>query len=234
MRVLLVEDEKQVADAIAKNLKAEAFAVDIARDGENGEELAKINDYDVIVLDLMLPGQDGWETCNHLRRDGVLVPILMLTALDDVSDKVRGLDSGADDYLTKPFHFSELLARIRSLIRRHSTVRSTDIERFGLRLDLKTHKAYREGQEISLSAKEFALLELFMLHPNQILTRQAISEHLWDMNFDPRSNVIESFVRFLRKKIDHGFKHPLIHTERGAGYIFSDKSAKSKEEDHDS
>jgi DNA-binding response OmpR family regulator len=148
----------------------------------------------------------------------------MLTALDDVNDKVRGLDSGADDYLTKPFHFSELLARIRSLIRRHSTVRSTDIERFGLRLDLKTHKAYREGQEISLSAKEFALLELFMLHPNRILSRQEISEHLWDMNFDPRSNVIESFVRFLRKKIDYGFDSPLIHTARGVGYMFSDKA----------
>jgi DNA-binding response OmpR family regulator len=234
MRVLLIEDEKHVANAIAKNLQAEAFAVDIARDGETGEELAKVNDYDVIVLDLMLPGQDGWATCSHLRGDGVLVPILMLTALDDVTDKVRGLDSGADDYLTKPFHFSELLARIRSLIRRHSTVRSTDIERFGLRLNLKTHRAYREGREISLSAKEFALLELFMLHPNQILTRQAISEHLWDMNFDPRSNVIESFVRFLRKKTDHGFRYPLIHTERGAGYIFSDTSANSEEDDHDS
>jgi DNA-binding response OmpR family regulator len=224
MRVLLVEDEKHVAEAIAKNLKAEAFAVDIARDGETGEELAKINDYDVIVLDLMLPEQDGWTTCDHLRRDRIMVPILMLTALDDVNDKVRGLDSGADDYLTKPFHFSELLARIRSLIRRHSTVRSTDIERFGLRLDLKTHKAYREGQEISLSAKEFALLELFMLHPNRILSRQEISEHLWDMNFDPRSNVIESFVRFLRKKIDYGFDSPLIHTARGVGYMFSDKA----------
>jgi len=224
MRILLIEDEKHIAGAIAKNLKTEAFAVDIARDGETGEELAKINDYDVIVLDLMLPGQDGWTTCDHLRRDGILVPILMLTALDDVSDKVRGLESGADDYLTKPFHFQELLARIRSLIRRHSTVRSTDIERFGLQLDLKTHKAHREGQEISLSAKEYALLELFMLHPDRILTRQEISEHLWDMNFDPRSNVIESFVRFLRKKIDHGFAFPLIHTVRGSGYIFSNNA----------
>ena len=225
MRVLLIEDDRHVADAVAKNLRAEAFAVDLARDGETGEEFAKINDYDVVVLDLMLPRQDGWTTCDNLRRDGILVPILMLTALDDVSDKVRGLNSGADDYLTKPFHFSELLARIRSLVRRHSAVRSTDIELFGLRLDLKTHKAYRESQEISLSAKEFALLELFMLHPNQILTRQEISEHLWDMNFDPRSNVIESFVRFLRKKIDRGFERPLIHTVRGAGYIFADEAS---------
>ncbi len=222
MRVLIIEDEKHVAEGIAKNLKAEAFAVDIARDGESGEEMAKINDYDVIVLDLMLPGQDGWTTCGNLRRDGVLVPILMLTALDDVDDKIRGLDSGADDYLTKPFHFGELLARIRSLIRRHTEVRSTEMEQYGLRLDLKTHKAYREGREITLTSKEFALLELFLLHPNRILSRQEISEHLWDMNFDPQSNVIESFVRFLRQKIDRGFEKPLIHTVRGAGYIFSD------------
>ncbi len=222
MRVLLIEDDRHVADAVAKNLRAEAFAVDIAPDGESGEELAKINDYDVIVLDLMLPGQDGWTTCGNLRKDGVLVPILMLTALDEIDDKIRGLDSGADDYLTKPFHFGELLARIRSLVRRHSTVRSTTIERYGLRLDLNTHKAFREGREISLTAKEFALLELFMLNPERILSRQEISEHLWDMNFDPRSNVIESFVRFLRQKVDRGFDRPLIHTLRGAGYMFSD------------
>ena len=225
MRVLIVEDDRRVADAITKNLRAEAFAVDIARDGESGEELAKINDYDVIVLDLMLPGQNGWTTCKNLRRDGVLVPILMLTALDDVDDKIRGLDSGADDYLTKPFHFGELLARIRSLIRRHSTVRSTTVERYGLKLDLNTHKAYREDREISLTATEFSLLELFMLNPERILSRQEISEHLWDMNFDPRSNVIESFVRFLRQKVDRDFDKPLIHTVRGAGYIFSEKDS---------
>jgi DNA-binding response OmpR family regulator len=222
MRVLIVEDDRRVADAIAKNLRSEAFAVDIARDGESGEEMAKVNDYDAIVLDLMLPGQNGWATCKNLRSDGVLVPILMLTALDDVDDKIRGLDSGADDYLTKPFHFGELLARIRSLIRRHSTVRSTNIEQYGLRLDLNTHKAHREDQEITLTATEFSLLELFMLNPERILSRQEISEHLWDMNFDPRSNVIESFVRFLRQKIDRDFDRPLIHTIRGAGYIFSD------------
>ncbi len=222
MRVLIIEDDRRVAESIAKNLRTESFAVDIARDGESGEEMAKINDYDVIVLDLMLPEQDGWKTCANLRKADVLTPILMLTALDDVSDKIRGLDSGADDYLTKPFHFGELLARIRSLIRRHSTVRNTNIENFGLKLDLNTHKAFRDDHEINLTAKEFALLELFMLHPGRILSRQEISEHLWDMNFDPKSNVIESFIRFLRKKIDHGFDRPLIHTMRGAGYMFSD------------
>ena len=224
MRILLIEDDRRVAATIAKSLRAESFAVDIAAEGESGEETAQINDYDVVILDVMLPGQDGWETCRKLRKSGVLTPILMLTALDDVSDKIRGLDAGADDYLSKPFHFGELLARIRSLVRRHSNVRSALIERYGLKLDLNTHKASREGIEITLTSKEFALLELFMLHPDRILSRQEISEHLWDMNFDPRSNVIESFVRYLRLKIDHGFDQPLIHTVRGAGYLFSNTS----------
>lgn len=222
MRILLIEDDKKVANALSKNLKAESFAVDVASDGVTGEELAKTNDYDVIILDIMLPEQDGWTTCGNLRRNKILTPILMLTALDDVSDKVRGLDSGADDYLAKPFHFRELLSRIRSLVRRHSDVRSTTIERFGVLLDLDTHKAIRQGKEISLTSKEYALLELFMLNPNRILTRQVISEHLWDMNFDPRSNVIESFIRFLRQKVDKGFERQLIHTVRGSGYIFSE------------
>ena len=230
MRILLIEDDRRIGESVAKSLRSESFAVDIARDGETGEELAKVNDYDVIVLDLMLPGQDGWTTCRNLRTDGVLVPVLMLTALDDVADKIRGLDYGADDYLTKPFHFGELLARLRSLIRRHTTVRITTIECYGLRLDLNTHKAFRDKQEISLTAREFALLELFMLNPERILTRQEISEHLWDMNFDPKSNVIESFVRFLRQKVDRGFERPLIHTARGVGYKFSNESSPGKTE----
>ncbi len=224
MRILLIEDERRVAEAISKNLKAESFAVDIARTGSEGEYLAKVNEYDVIVLDLMLPDQDGWVTCDQLRRDGVLTPILMLTALSDVSDKIKGLESGADDYLTKPFHTGELVARIRSLARRHTNVRSAKIERFGLTLDVNTHKATRQGREVSLSSKEFALLELFMHNPERIVTREEISEHLWDMNFDPRSNVIESFVRYLRQKVDKGFEPQLIHTVRGSGYIFSESS----------
>ncbi len=224
MRILLIEDERRVAEAISKNLKAESFAVDIARTGSEGEYLAKVNEYDVIILDLMLPDQDGWVTCDQLRRDGVLTPILMLTALNDVSDKIKGLESGADDYLTKPFHTGELVARIRSLARRHTNVRSAKIERFGLTLDVNTHKATRQGREVSLSSKEFALLELFMHNPERIVTREEISEHLWDMNFDPRSNVIESFVRYLRQKVDKGFEPQLIHTVRGSGYIFSESS----------
>jgi DNA-binding response OmpR family regulator len=223
MRILLIEDDKRIAAAVSKNLRAEGYAVDIAYDGIVGEELAKINDNDLIILDVMLPRQDGWITCSKLRKQNILTPILMLTALDDVQDKIRGLDTGADDYLAKPFHFGELLARIRSLVRRTTEVRSSAIEKFGLRLDANTHKSFREGREIFLTAKEFSLLELFMLHPNTILSRARISEHLWDMNFEPRSNVIESFIKFLRRKVDRGYKRQLIHTVRGAGYMFSDQ-----------
>jgi DNA-binding response OmpR family regulator len=223
MRILLIEDDSKLSASIAKHLRAESFAVDIAGDGRKGEEYAQVNEYDVILLDIMLPHQDGWTTCKNLRRMNVLTSILMLTALDDVNDKIRGLDSGADDYLPKPFHIGELLARIRALARRRTEVKTTDIEHFGLRLDIGKHRAYRKGKEILLTSKEFALLELFMMHPGKILSREAISEHLWDMNFEPRSNVIESFVRFLRQKIDKGFDTSLIRTVRGAGYILSDE-----------
>jgi DNA-binding response OmpR family regulator len=222
MRVLVVEDDHKIAASLARALRAESYAVDIANDGAKGEELAQVNDYDLIILDIMLPKQDGWETCAHLRQAHVLTPILMLTALDDVSDKIRGLDQGADDYLAKPFHSGELLARMRSLIRRRSEERTAVLEKFGLQLDLNTHKASRDTKEVALTAKEFALLELFMLNSGRILTRDVISEHLWDMNFDPKSNVVDSFVKFLRQKIDRGFGKPLIHTVRGSGYIFSD------------
>ena len=222
MRVLLVEDDPKIAASLGRALRAESYAVDVAGDGIKGEELASMNDYDLVILDIMLPKQDGWQTCAHLRQAHVKTPILMLTALDDVADKIRGLDQGADDYLAKPFHTGELLARMRSLVRRRSEVRTAVLEKHGLRLDLNTHKASRDGKEVLLTAKEFALLELFMMNPDKILARETISEHLWDMNFDPRSNVVESFIKFLRQKIDKGFENPLIHTVRGAGYIFSD------------
>ncbi len=223
MRVLLVEDDTRIAASLSKRLRAEGYAVDVASDGIRGEEFALVNDNDLIILDIMLPRQDGVTTCLNLRRKGVLTPVMMLTALDDVTDKIRGLDCGADDYVVKPFHFGELLARIRSLIRRNTGVRTATIEKFGLRLDLGSHKAFREGREISLTAKEFALLELFILNAGKILSREKISEHLWDMNFEPRSNVIETFVKFLRQKVDRDFGITLIHTVRGAGYIFSDE-----------
>jgi two-component system, OmpR family, copper resistance phosphate regulon response regulator CusR len=223
MRILLIEDDRKIATSLRKRLRAEGFAVDVAYDGLEGEELAVVNDNDVILLDVLLPKQDGWTTCRNIRRQKILTPILMLTALDDVEDKIKGLDSGADDYLPKPFHTGELLARIRSLARRRSEVRSADVVLYDLRLELNTHRAFRKGKEISLTSKEFALLELLMMHPNEIISRQRISEHLWDMNFEPRSNVIESFVKFLRQKIDKGFGKTLIHTVRGSGYVFSDR-----------
>ncbi len=222
MRILLIEDDKKITAALSKGLRAEGYAVDTAGDGISGQELAEINNYDLIILDIMLPKQDGLQTCASLRKNKILTPILMLTALDDVSDKIKGLDQGADDYLAKPFHLGELLARMRALTRRTSEVRSSVLENFGVKLNQNTHKAYREGKEIQLSTKEYSLLELFMLQPNRILTRETISEHLWDMNFDPRSNVIESFIKFLRQKIDKDFDRQLIHTVRGSGYIFKD------------
>lgn len=223
MRILLIEDDKKIVAALSKGLKEESFAVDVANNGLEGEELAAANDYDIIILDIMLPKQDGWKTCENLRKNNISVPVLMLTALGDVEDKIKGLNTGADDYLVKPFHFGELLARIRSLIRRTSEVKSTLIELYDLKLDLNTHKAFREGKEIYLTSKEFALLELFMSRPDKILSRSEISEHLWDMNFDPKSNVIDSFVKYLRQKVDKNFAEPRIHTVRGAGYIFSQK-----------
>ena len=222
MRILIVEDDKKIAAGIQKGLVSESYAVDLAKDGIEGERLAKVNNYDVIILDIMLPKQNGFETCNNLRKNAINTPILMLTALDDVFDKIKGLDKGADDYLSKPFHFGELLARIRALIRRNSEVKSSKISVYGIDLDLNTHMAHRAGKEIKLSSKEFALLELFMMNPNKILSREVISEHLWDMNFDPRSNVIESFIKFLRQKIDKEFDNQLIQTVRGSGYIFSE------------
>ena len=223
MRILLIEDDKKIATATAKGLRDEGYAVDIANDGVKGEELALVNSYDTIILDIMLPKQDGWKTCENLRQSKITTPILMLTALDDVDDKIKGLNTGADDYLAKPFHFGELLARIRSLVRRNSAVKTTSIRKFGLTLDLNIHKAFRDDKEIMLTTKEFALLQFFMMNPDRILSRSEISEHVWDMNFDPQSNVIDSFVKYLRQKIDKDFNNLLIHTVRGSGYIFSEK-----------
>ena len=223
MRLLFVEDDRRIVAALSRHLKAEGYAFDVAPDGETGEELAHVTTYDVIILDIMLPKQDGWTTCANLRNSGILTPILMLTALDDYPNRIKGLDRGADDYLVKPFHIGELLARLRALVRRKTEIRSAMVERFDVQLDLNTHRAYRNGVEIRLTAKEFALLELFMMNPNKILSREMISENLWDMNFEPRSNVIESFIKILRQKLDRNFPKQLIHTARGAGYMFSER-----------
>lgn len=223
MRILVVEDEKKVASFIKKGLEEEHYAVDIAYDGEKGLALAQINEYDLILLDIMLPRLDGMEVLRQIRRNGSNMPILMLTAKDSVEDIVSGLDGGSDDYLTKPFSFAELLARVRALLRRKAREK-TDILTVGdLSLSTSTHRVKRGGREIELTPKEYALLEYFMRNPNRILTRTLITEHVWDYHFDPETNVIDVYVNYLRKKIDQGFEKKLIHTIRGSGYMMRDE-----------
>ena len=197
-------------------------------DGESALYQTEINDYDLIILDVMLPGKDGFEVCRKLRERDVKTPILMLTARDAVDDRVEGLDSGADDYLIKPFEFKELLARVRALLRRAREFRPSVLQVADLTLNTANHTASRAGRRIGLTTKEYALLEYFALSQGRLLGREEIAEHVWDENFDPMSNVIDVYVRRLRKKVDDGFSRPLIHTRRGAGYIFS-----AEEEDED-
>lgn len=223
MRILIIEDEKKVADFIRRGLKEEGYAADIASDGKEGLFLASTNPYDVILLDVMLPGLDGISVCRKLRQEeNNSVPVIMLTAKDEVRDKVRGLDAGADDYLTKPFSFEELLARIRALLRKGSRQQQTVLRVGDLSLDLISHAVTRAGKEISLTSKEFALLEYFMRNPGMVITRTMISEHVWDINFDTFTNVIDVYVNYLRKKIDAGRGPSLIHTVRGRGYMLKE------------
>ena len=219
MRILVIEDEKKVASFIKKGLEEEHYAVDTAHDGETGLYLSENNEYDLIVLDLMIPKIDGLEVLRRTRTNKNNVPILVLTAKDSVEDIVRGLDSGCDDYLTKPFEFVEFLARIRALLRREKTEKEPVLKIRDLTLSLVTHKVTRQGKEIELTSKEYALLEYFMRNPNKILTRTMISEHVWDYHFDSLTNVVDVYVNYLRKKIDKGFEHKLIHTIRGVGYL---------------
>ncbi|MFN7929110.1 MAG: response regulator transcription factor [Blastocatellia bacterium] len=229
MRLLLVEDEPRVAHFVAKGLREQSYAVDVAADGEDALFRSSINDYDLVILDVMLPKKDGFAVCRELRQQGQHVPVLMLTARDAVDDRVQGLDSGADDYLVKPFEFKELLARVRALLRRQQTALRSDVWQIAdLTLNTASHTAQRNGQRINLTAKEYALLEFFVLHAGQLLGREAIAEHVWDESFDPTSNIIDVYVRRLRRKIDEGFAPPLIHTRRGAGYLLS---AQAEEDD---
>lgn len=218
MRILVVEDERKIADFIRRGLKEEGYAVDAAYDGEQGHFLAATNDYDLIILDLMLPKTDGISICKKLREKKIFVPILMLTAKDTVKDKVAGLDSGADDYLTKPFAFEELLARIRALLRKKDNESPTTLQAGDLVLDLLTHRVTRDGKEIILTTKEYALLEYLMRNAGAVVTRTMISEHVWDINFDTLTNVIDVYINYLRNKVDRCFKKKLIHTIRGRGY----------------
>jgi heavy metal response regulator len=219
MRILVIEDEKKIADFVRRGLKEEGYAVDAAYDGEQGYFLAKTNDYDLILMDLMLPKIDGITLCKRLKEERVVSPVIMLTAKDTVKDKVRGLDSGADDYLTKPFDFEELLARIRAILRKKEAGVTTRLQVEDLILDLITHIVTRAGREIDLTVKEYALLEYLMRNAGTVVTRTMISEHVWDIDFDSFTNVIDVYINYLRNKIDTGYKKKLIHTIRGRGYV---------------
>jgi len=222
MRILLVEDERKIASFIQRGLKEEKYAVDVAFDGDKGLYLADINDYDLIILDIMLPGKDGIFICRELRKKKVDTPILMLTARNTIEDKVSGLDVGADDYLTKPFAFEEFLARTRALLRRKNLTKTTRLKICDLELNQASHKVRRAGKVILLTSKEYALLEYLMIHAQQVITRTMISEHVWNEDFDSFTNVIDVYIRYLRNKIDKGFSKPLLHTIRGSGYMLSE------------
>jgi two-component system copper resistance phosphate regulon response regulator CusR len=223
MRILVVEDQKKMSSFLKKGLSEAGHVVDVAESGSAAESLAGENPYDLVILDVMLPDQNGLDTARHLRRDGFSGAILMLTALGGTKDKVHGLDAGADDYLTKPFSFDELLARVRALMRRGAgsggPQEASQLRFLDLELDLISRKVKREGKEIHLTSKEFALLEYFLRNPNRPLSRTAIAEHVWDVHFDTASNVIDVYINLLRKKVDHPFGKKLIHTVIGAGYV---------------
>lgn len=218
MRILLVEDNRRLSHSLKLSLIDDGYAVDSAYDGEEGEELALRAPYDVIILDIMLPRKDGLEVCRELRRQRVKSPILMLTARDAVDDRVKGLDTGADDYLVKPFALEELRARLRALLRRESPDKSSLLVAGSLKLDPATRFVEREGVEIELTAKEYALLEYFMRNPNRLITREMAENHIWSYDFQAASNVIDVYIRRLRRKVDDPFDEKLIETVRGAGY----------------
>ena len=218
MHVLVVEDEVKMAALVRRGLSEQGLSADIAGSGEEAVEMARACDYDAIVLDVMLPGVDGFETCRRLRRGGVWSPVLMLTARGALEDRIAGLDGGADDYLTKPFSFAELLARLRALVRRGQSERPTIVEVGELRLDPAARQVWRGEREIELSAKEFALLEVFMRNPGHVLSRAFLLDQVWEYDYELRSNVIEVYIRYLRRKIDVPFDVTSLETVRGAGY----------------
>ena len=221
MRILLVEDESRVAGFIAKGLREQAYAVDISSDGEQALYQAAVNQYDIVILDVMLPVKDGHTVCRELRASGFRTPILMLTARGAVDDRVEGLDSGADDYLAKPFDFKELLARLRALLRRSAGLRPQVARVADLTLNTASHAVTRAGKPVNLTAKEYALIEFLVLNQGRVVGREQIGQHVWDENFDPFSNVIDVYIKRLRSKLDTGVGRRLIHTRRGEGYILS-------------
>jgi len=220
MRILIIEDEPKIAYAIKKGLTQEAFSADVALEGTEGNDLAETEDYDAIILDIMLPGMSGMEICKNLRKKSITTPIIMLTAKSELDDKITGLDSGADDYITKPFSFEELLARLRAVLRRPKQTQSEVLKIENLTLDPKNFEVKRDGKSIQLSRKEFSLLEYLMRNKSKILTKEQIMQHVWDYDSDILPNTVEQYIRYLRNKIDLPFKKSkeLIHTIRGFGY----------------
>lgn len=221
MRILVVEDDRKVASFVEQGLREDGYSVDVAHDGTDGSMKAHVHDYDLIILDVMLPGKTGYEVLTELRRGEASVPILLLTARDAAEDIVRGLDAGADDYLTKPFSFEVLLARVRALVRRGGARRLERLRYDDVEMDRIQHTARRGTRDLKLTAKEFQLLEYFLLHPEEVVRRTNLLEKVWDLHFDPMSNVVDVHVAKLRQKLRKGNSPPLIHTVRGVGYVLS-------------
>jgi DNA-binding response OmpR family regulator len=221
MRILVVEDDKKVASFLEKGLREDGYSVDVAHDGDDGSLKAHVHDYDLLILDVMLPGKTGYDILTELRREQSAVPVLLLTARDATEDIVRGLDAGADDYLTKPFSFEVLLARVRALVRRGGARRLERLRYEGVEIDRIQHTAHRRGRDLRLTPKEFQLLEYFLLHPEEVVKRTHLLEKIWDLHFDPMSNVVDVHVAKLRKKLTAGGEPSLIQTVRGVGYIMN-------------
>jgi len=223
MRLLIVEDEHKTAAYLSRGLEENGFVVDVAHRGEDGAHLARTGDYEAIILDVMLPGRDGWSIIEELRRHEIETPVLFLTARDAIHDRVKGLELGADDYLVKPFAFSELLARLRSILRRGRTKPPLSLRVADLELDAVRHRAVRAGRPLELTPKEFQLLSLLLRRTGEVLSRTLIAEEVWDINFDSDSNVVEVHMRRLRSKVDDPFDRKLIHTVRGVGYVLEER-----------
>ncbi len=228
MRILVIEDEDKLLKVIAKRLKEEGYAIDMARNGKEGQALAESVKYDCIILDLILPGLDGLNLLHNLRLKNITIPVLILTAKDSTDDKIKGLDLGADDYLTKPFSFGELSARVRALIRRKISRKETDLTVGDLQLNLLDHTARRGKKNIELTNKEYLILEYLIRNRGRVLTKSQIAEHVWNLDFEYNTNIIEVYIRFLRRKIDDGYQNKLIHTLRGSGYMLKDKHEKTE------
>lgn len=227
MRILFVEDNQAILNTIAKSLNNAGYGVDTCNNGLEAQTYISLTEYDCIILDIMLPGLDGISILKELRNHGNLTPVLLLTAKDSVEDRVKGLDSGADDYLVKPFSLDELMARLRALLRRQTTKRTNDLSIADLLIDTLSHEVTRSGHKIELTSKEFAILEYLIRNKNTILTRDQIVEHVWNYDFDCSSNIIDVYIRYLRTKIDKDFENKLIHTIRGCGYVMRDSNEKT-------